>query len=106
MRKHYLFLLLILFTLLSYADEYVNGYFKKDGSYVEGYFRSSPNSTNRDNYSTQGNINPYSASTGTKAPDYSSNALNYGSGQIIYTGPRGGQYYYSESGRKVYVPKR
>jgi hypothetical protein len=56
MRKIYLFLLLSLFSFLSCADEYVSGYFKKDGTYVEGYFRSSPNSTNRDNYSTQGNI--------------------------------------------------
>jgi hypothetical protein len=105
--KTNIYLLLICFlTLSAYADEWVNGYFKKDGTYVQGYFKSSPNSTNRDNYSTQGNINPYSGSTGTKAPDYSPDALNYGSGQIIYTGPRGGQYYYSESGRKVYVPKR
>jgi hypothetical protein len=106
MKKLLLFLFLTFLWFLSYADEYVSGYFKKDGTYVDGYFKSSPNSSNRDNYSTQGNINPYTGSQGTKAPDYSPNALNYGSGQIIYTGPRGGQYYYSDSGRKVYVPKR
>ncbi|MBK6497038.1 MAG: hypothetical protein IPG00_02265 [Saprospiraceae bacterium] len=38
--------------------------------------------------------------------DYSSEAYNYGAGQTIYTGPRGGQYYYNSKGNKVYVPKR
>jgi len=90
----------------SFASEYVNGYFKKDGTYVEGYFKTPPNVTNQDNYSTQYNVNPHTDSTGNRAPDYSPNANNYGQGRIIYTGPRGGQYYISDSGRKVYVPKR
>ena len=99
-------LILSVFLSLAYADTYVNGYFRKDGTYVNGYSRSSPDSTNRNNYSTQGNTNPYTGSEGTKARDYSPEASNYGSGQTIYTGPRGGQYYYSDSGRKVYVPKQ
>jgi len=90
----------------SFANEYVNGYYKRDGTYVEGHFKTSPNVTNHDNYSTQYNVNPYTDTTGSRAPDYSPNAYNYGQGRIIYTGPRGGQYYYNDSGRKVYVPKR
>jgi hypothetical protein len=93
-------------ALTSFADEYVNGYFKKDGTYVQGYFKSSPNTTNIDNYSTQGNVNPRTGTQGTRAPDYSPQAYNYGDGRIIYTGPKGGQYYINDSGRKVYVPKR
>jgi PBCV-specific basic adaptor domain len=90
----------------SYADEFVHGYIRKDGTYVAPYMRSSPNQTNTDNYSTQGNVNPYTGSEGTRAPDFSPGALNYGGGSIIYTGPRGGQYYIDGSGNKVYVPKR
>jgi hypothetical protein len=88
------------------ADTYVNGYFKKDGTYVPGYYRSSPNGTNLDNYSTKGNVNPYNGNSGTKAQDYSSEAHNYGQGRAIYTGPRGGQYYIDDKGKKVYVPKQ
>ena len=98
--------LALCFFASAHADEYVNGYYKKDGTYVQGYTRSSPNTTNRDNYSTQGNNNPYTGSSGTKAPDYSPNAQNYGGGRSIYTGPQGGQYYYNDSGKKVYVPKQ
>ncbi|NQW69473.1 MAG: hypothetical protein HQ457_03740 [Betaproteobacteria bacterium] len=105
--KRILVLLALLLTIFSaFADTYVNGYTKKDGTYVNGYIRSSPNSTNTDNYSTQGNSNPYTGSQGTKAQDYSPDAQNYGSGRTIYTGPRGGQYYINDSGKKVYVPKK
>ena len=101
-----LFLFLLLLSGVSFSDDYVNGYYKKDGTFVQGYFKSSPNQTNLDNYSTRGNVNPYNGSEGYRAPDYSSESLNYGDGRAIYTGPKGGQYYYNDSGRKVYVPKR
>ena len=84
----------------------VSGYYKDNGTYVDSYVRSSRNSTNWDNFSTSGNSNPYTGSTGYRARDYTSGAYNYGSGQTIYTGPRGGQYYYNSNGRKTYVPKR
>jgi len=106
MYKHLVFILLICIQNFCLADEYVYGYYKKDGTYVDGYFKTSPNTTNRDNYSTQGNLNPHTGVEGTKAPDYSSQAYNYGNGRIIYTGPKGGQYYINDSGKKVYVPKR
>lgn len=41
------------------ADQYVNGYYRRDGTYVQPYVRSSPNNTVRDNYSFEGNRNPY-----------------------------------------------
>lgn len=49
---------------LIYAD-YVSGYTRKDGTYVSGYNRSSPNSTVRDNYSYEGNKNPYTGEEGS-----------------------------------------
>lgn len=42
---------------------------------MQGHYRSSPNSTKSDNYSTKGNYNPYTGKPGTKT-DNSSN-YNY-----------------------------
>lgn len=88
------------------TSTYVNGYTKSNGTYVQGHYRSSQNSTNHDNYSTTGNYNPYTGTTGSRAKDYSTGACNYGSGHTIHTGSRGGQYYINSNGNKTYVPKR
>lgn len=85
---------------------YQSGYTRSDGTYVQGHYKTSSNYTNHDNFSTSGNYNPYTGSTGTRARDYSTGAYNYGSGHTIQTGPRGGQYYYNSNGNKTYVPKR
>ena len=55
---------------------YVNGYTKSNGTYVSGHYRSSQNSTNHDNYSTSGNYNPYTGTSGSRAKDYSTGAYN------------------------------
>jgi hypothetical protein len=86
-------------------DAWTNGYFNNSGTYVNGYYHTQPNNTNWDNYSTKGNLNPYTNEYGTRARDYSNDSYNYGSGQNIYTGPRGGQYYINSNGNKTYVPK-
>lgn len=44
----------------------VRGYYKKSGTYVAPSYRSTPNKTKLDNYSTKGNYNPYSGKIGTK----------------------------------------
>lgn len=46
----------------------VKGYFRKDGTYVAPHVRSAPNSSKLDNYSTKGNVNPYTGKTGTVEP--------------------------------------
>lgn len=47
----------------------VKGYYKSStGSYVMPSYRTSPNKTKLDNYSTRGNYNPYSGKMGTKSP--------------------------------------
>lgn len=84
----------------------VNGYTRSNGTYVNGYTRTQKNNTNHDNFSTSGNYNPYTGTTGSRARDYSNQSYNYGSGRTIQTGPRGGQYYTNSRGNKVYVPKR
>ncbi len=45
----------------------VNGYYRSSGTYVQPYYRTSPNSTRFDNYSTRGNYNPYSGRYGTRS---------------------------------------
>jgi hypothetical protein len=52
----------------AYADNYVNGYYRNDGTYVQPHFRSDPDSSRLNNYSTQGNYNPYTEQQGTVSP--------------------------------------
>lgn len=85
---------------------YQNGYFRSNGTYVQGHYKTRSNSTNLDNYSTSRNANPFTGERGSRAKDYSSDAYNYGSGHTIQTGSRGGQYYINSNGNKTYVPKR
>ncbi|MCL1679717.1 hypothetical protein M2T92_11830 [Elizabethkingia miricola] len=83
------------------------GYYKPStGTYVEPHYKTERNNTNWDNMSTKGNYNQYENTSGTRAKDYSSDAYNYGNGQNIQTGTRGGQYYINSNGNKTYVPKR
>ncbi|CAG1064501.1 hypothetical protein BAC1_00058 [uncultured bacterium] len=42
------------------------GYAKKSGGYVAPHYKTTPNRTQRDNYSTKGNTNPYTGKKGTK----------------------------------------
>lgn len=46
----------------------VNGYVKKDGTYVEPYRATNPNNTQRDNWSSRPNVNPYTGKQGTNEP--------------------------------------
>lgn len=59
-----------------FADQYVNGYTRSNGTQVQGYYRSSPNSTTSDNFSTKGNTNPYTGEQGYENP---SSSNSYGS---------------------------
>ena len=77
----FMILSLILFSGNLFADQYVNGYYKSNGTYVQPHHRSNSNSTTSDNYSTYGNTNPYTGEKGTKKNDsYGSGTSNYGSG--------------------------
>ena len=91
---------------VNYNSTFVDSYTRSDGTFVQSHYKSMPNDTNWDNYSTKGNVNPFTGSTGHRAKDYSSEALNYGKGHTIYQGSNGGQYYYNSNGNKTYVPKR
>ena len=44
----------------------VKGYVKKSGTVVKPYMKTTPNKTKTDNYSTKGNLNPFTGKVGTK----------------------------------------
>lgn len=46
----------------------VNSYKKKNGTYVQPYFRTSANKTKLDNWSTKGNANPINGNKGYVDP--------------------------------------
>ncbi len=46
----------------------VRGYYRSNGTYVQSYYRTSPNYTKLDNYSTRGNYNPYTGKKGYVSP--------------------------------------
>ena len=50
------------------TDQHVRGYTRKNGTQVKPYMRSAPNGTQKDNFSTKGNVNPYTGKKGTKTP--------------------------------------
>jgi hypothetical protein len=44
----------------------VRGYVRSNGTYVAPHHATNPNGTRTDNWSTKGNINPYTGKAGTK----------------------------------------
>ena len=57
------------FSFNTLADVHVKGYFKSNGSYVAPHYRSNPDATPYNNWSTKGNINPYTGKEGYKDPN-------------------------------------
>jgi hypothetical protein len=57
-------------TTFSAADaaSRVRGYTKKNGTYVAPHMRSSPDRSYNNNWTTRGNVNPYTGQQGTRAP--------------------------------------
>lgn len=49
-------------------DTYVKGYTRSNGVHVRGHYKSHKNSTKRDNFTTRGNVNPYTGKKGTRSP--------------------------------------
>ena len=68
MARVFLAVLVIATCTTSFADEFVRGHVRRDGTYVQPHYRSSPNRSTLDNYSTQGNVNPYTGERGTTDP--------------------------------------
>jgi hypothetical protein len=66
MKNTFITTIIILSSALSqlHADTYVSGYYRKDGTYVEPLHRTESDGNRFNNYSSQGNYNPYTGQTG------------------------------------------
>lgn len=61
----------------AWADVCTQGYVRKDGTYVQPHCQANPNETKLDNYSTKGNVNPYTGQKGYVDP-YKQSTPSYG----------------------------
>ena len=52
----------------SSSSHSVKGYVKKDGTYVAPHQQTNPDGTKLNNWSTKGNVNPYTGVPGMKDP--------------------------------------
>jgi len=66
-----LIVLASLFTLIgsSFADVYVRGHYRGNGTYVQPHWRSNPDTLPYNNWSYPGNVNPYTGERATGSPD-------------------------------------
>lgn len=53
---------------MAQGSHYNNGYYNNRGTYVAPHYSTNPNNTQMDNYSTRGNVNPYTGQPGTRSP--------------------------------------
>lgn len=68
MRKSIVCIAALIAAPVMAGDNYVRPHVRSDGTYVEGHYRSNPDSSRLNNYGTQGNYNPYTGQTGTQSP--------------------------------------
>ncbi|MCC6776669.1 MAG: hypothetical protein IT537_08545 [Hyphomicrobiales bacterium] len=52
------------------SSTYVAPHTTSNGTYVSGHQRTTPNTTQLDNYGTKGNVNPYTGATGSRYGRY------------------------------------
>lgn len=91
--KNLLFIAALLLTgYFGFSQQvYVKGYYRSNGTYVQPHYRTAPNHTVNDNWSTVGNVNPYTGKSGTKprqgsyTPPKTYNNYNY---NRSYTPPK------------------
>jgi len=65
------------------AQTHVDGHYRRDGTYVPPHYRTSPDGNTFNNWSTRGNVNPYTGERGTVDP-YKQQSPSYGSGPSGY----------------------
>ncbi len=75
---------LLVFVGSAFArDVRVKGYYRSNGTYVQPHYRTRPDSSILNNYSTKGNINPYTGRKGYKDPyKLPSTSGSYGNNSI------------------------
>lgn len=71
-RRFVSLIILLIFPIISYSQTsphvFVQSYFRTDGTFVNSHYRTSPNETMYDNFSTIGNVNPYTGKAGWIEP--------------------------------------
>lgn len=69
-------------SAIAAGSNHVDGYTRRDGTYVEPHRRTNPDNSRTNNWSSEGNINPYNGREGTVDP-YAPrrNDSDFGSGQ-------------------------
>ena len=80
---------LLLVTSISAAfagDVYVDGYWRKNGSYVQPHYRSAPDSSYNNNWSVSPNVNPHTGAQGTLQPTWNDNPPSDAFGSFGTTG--------------------
>lgn len=70
MKKAFVFAAALAAATASFAQgsHFRSGYVRQDGTYVAPSYATNPNSSKLDNYSTKGNVNPYTGAPGTVDP--------------------------------------
>jgi hypothetical protein len=80
-------LITILFSLFisshSFGQIRVRSYTKSNGTLVESYYRTRSDNTKSNNYSTKGNINPYTEKRGSINPNKVDNRISSQSNYLI-----------------------
>lgn len=87
--KKIIFTMVLFVAAPALADEYVNGYYRHDGTYVPPHHQTAPNGNPYDNYSTRGNVNPYTGQAGTIDPYEQQQRRN---NSRLYGNPNGALY--------------
>ena len=78
MKKFIIAVCLLTVGSVAMADTYVNGYYRQDGTYVKPHYRSNADGYTFNNYSTRGNVNPYTGQQGYRTYNYNSYGNSYG----------------------------
>lgn len=76
--KILLITLIVAFSTQAHSAEYVSGYMRQDGTYVQPHYQTAPDGNLFNNYSTQGNTNPYTGQPGNVNPYQQNNNSNFG----------------------------
>ena len=63
-------------SAMAQSYHYENGYTRQNGTYVEPHYQTNPDSSRQNNWSTQGNVNPFTGQEGTRSPYGQNGASN------------------------------
>lgn len=104
-----LFVLACAAPVLARGPVHVRGYTTKNGTYVAPHYRSAPDHSVWNNWSTRGNVNPFTGKVGTKDPygsgfHYRVPSYGYSSPSYGYYAPSYGGYSSSSYGYSAYQP--